>query len=328
MPDSDSPLHELVVTAEEAGRRVDQYLATLFEGVSRGQIRKAIEAGHVTIDGINCRPAHKLTVGELLVYPTVEPRSDEQVGNSSIQLDIIYQDDRIAAINKPAGMITHPAKGQWKGTLTEALRGNFAQLSTSGGPTRPGIVHRLDRDTSGVILIAKDDEAHEYLKKQFQDRTTEKEYFALVVGAPDRDRDMINQPIGPHPKIRERMAIRRGDDEGKEAQTFYEVIERYNGFAAVKALPKTGRTHQIRVHLAHAGHPVLCDPHYGGRRVLTLGELKHDDSDAVVIGRTALHARRLAIAHPDDSQIREFLAPLPQDIMQAQAKLKELRPAT
>ncbi|MCC9609032.1 RluA family pseudouridine synthase [Blastopirellula sp. JC732] len=328
MPDSDSPLHEIVITAEQAGGRVDHYLASQFEGagVSRGQIRKAMDAGRVTIDGIACKPAHKLSVGERLVYPTIEPRSDEQVG-SKVALDILFQDDRIAVINKPAGMITHPAKGQWKGTLTEALRGNFAQLSSSGGPTRPGIVHRLDRDTSGVILIAKDDEAHEFLKKQFQDRSTEKEYFAIVIGVPDRDRDMINEPIGPHPRIRERMAIRRGDDEGKEAQTFYEVLERYNGFAAIKALPKTGRTHQIRVHLAHAGHAVLCDPLYGGRRVLTLGELKHNDDPTVLLGRTALHARRLAIAHPDDGQVREFIAPLPQDILQTQAKLQELRPA-
>ncbi|PQO40237.1 RluA family pseudouridine synthase [Blastopirellula marina] len=319
-------MHETVITAEQAGRRVDQYVATLLSGVSRGQIRKAIDAGQVTVDGAPCKPAHKLSVGERLTVPVIEPRSDEQIGKQ-VDLDILYQDDRIAVINKPAGMITHPAKGRWKGTLTEALKGMFSQLSTVGGPTRPGIVHRLDRDTSGVIVIAKDDEAHEFLKKQFQARSTEKEYFALVVGVPDRDRDIINEPIGPHPKIRERMAIRRHDDEGKEAQTFYEVIERYVGFAAVKALPKTGRTHQIRVHLMHAGHPVLCDPQYGSRRVLSLGELQHNDDKTPVLERTALHARRLAIAHPDDGQIREFIAPLPADLLLAQAKLQEFRPA-
>lgn len=326
MPNSEPLMHEIVVTAEQAGRRVDQYVASLFSNISRGQIRKAIDAGQITVDGLPCKPAHKLSVGERLYVAPIAPRSDEQIGKQ-VDLDILYQDDRIAVINKPAGMITHPAKGHWKGTLTEALRGAFPQLSTLGGPTRPGIVHRLDRDTSGVIVIAKDDDAHMFLKSQFQDRSTEKEYFALVVGVPDRDRDMINEPIGPHPKIRERMAIRRHDDEGKEAQTFYEVIERYVGFAAIKALPKTGRTHQIRVHLAHSGHPVLCDPLYGSRRVLSLGELRHDDDKTPVLQRTALHARRLAIAHPDDGQMHEFLAPLPADILLAQAKLREFRPA-
>ncbi|MFI4875754.1 MAG: RluA family pseudouridine synthase [Blastopirellula sp. JB062] len=327
MPNSESTAIETVIAAEHVGKRVDQFIAQSLPGISRGQIRRAIDAGRVTINGLACKPAHKLSVGERLSSPPIAAYSDEQLG-AKVQLDILYQDDRIAVINKPPGMITHPAKGHWKGTLTEGLKGHFAQLSTIGGPTRPGIVHRLDRDTSGVIIIAKDDAAHEFLKKQFQDRLTEKEYFALVVGAPDRDRDLINEPIGPHPKIRERMAIRRGDDEGKEAQTFYEVLERYEGFAAVKALPKTGRTHQIRVHLAHAGHPVLCDPLYGSRRIISLGELSRDDDRTHLLGRTALHARRLAIAHPDDGKVREFVAPTPADLELTQTKLRELRPAT
>ncbi|WP_081444949.1 RluA family pseudouridine synthase [Blastopirellula marina] len=326
MSDPDQTTHETVINAEQAGRRVDQFIALMLEGVSRGQIRKAIDAGLVTIDGEPCKPAHKLSAGEQLIVKPIAAYSDEQIG-VNVHLDIIYQDDRIAVINKPAGMITHPAKGHWKGTLTEGLKGQFPQLSTIGGPTRPGIVHRLDRDTSGVIVIAKDDAAHEFLKTQFQDRLTEKEYFAMVIGAPDRDRDLINEPVGPHPKIRERMAIRRGDDEGKDAQTFYEVLERYQGFAAIKALPKTGRTHQIRVHLMHAGHPVLCDPLYGSRRFLSLGELQHDDDRTVLLNRTALHAHRIAIAHPDDGEIREFIAPLPADLERTQNMLRQLRPA-
>jgi 23S rRNA pseudouridine1911/1915/1917 synthase len=184
----------------------------------------------------------------------------------------------------------------------------------------------LDRDTSGVIVVAKTDRAHMRLSEQFEQRTLEKEYFAICVGRNDRDRDTIDLPIGPHPYQREKMAIRRDDAIGKPAQTFYEVAERFRGFLSYRVLPKSGRTHQIRLHLAHIGCPVLCDRLYGGRAVLTRGELTGEQVDAaVLLERQALHARRLVIAHPDTGQELEFVAPLPPDLEGVLAALRESR---
>ena len=183
--------------------------------------------------------------------------------------------------------------------MAGALHYHFGgQLSTTGGPTRPGIVHRLDRDTSGVILVAKNDIAHAKLAAQFEGRTIKKEYYALVVGAPQRDRDVIEEPIGMHPRQRDKMAIHRHDPNARRAETYFEVVERFVGFAALRVSPKTGRTHQIRVHLDHIGCPVLCDRLYGGRARITLGEIRRDPQDErVPLGATS-PARPMDPLHP------------------------------
>ena len=240
---------------------------------------------------------------------------------------MLYVDDYVAAINKPPGMVVHPARGHWSGTLASALQYHFGpELSSSGGPTRPGIVHRLDRDTSGVILVARTDQAHTKLAAQFADRSIEKEYFALVAGSPNLDRDFIEQAIGAHPHKREKMAVRTGDSSCRSAQTFYEVLERFDGFAAVKLLPKTGRTHQLRVHLDHIGCPVLCDRQYGGRSKITRGEIRRDPEDTLVLlQRQALHARRLKFTHPHNGQPLEVEAPLPDDLAAVLDQLRQYR---
>ena len=224
-------------------------------------------------------------------------------------------------------MVVHPARGHWSGTLASALQFHFGgQLSNSGGPTRPGIVHRLDRDTSGVILVAKHDLAHGQLAEQFQTRAIEKEYFAIVAGVPVRDRDVIDAPIGMHPHHREKMAIRRDAPDSRPAETFYEVLERFDGFAAVRVLPKTGRTHQIRVHLDHIGCPVLCDRQYGGRARITRGEIRRDRTDeTVMLDRQALHARRLRFTHPNTGATIEVEAPLPTDLVAVLTELRSYR---
>jgi 23S rRNA pseudouridine1911/1915/1917 synthase len=223
-------------------------------------------------------------------------------------------------------MVVHPAKGHWRGTLAAAVQFRFGGLSTLGGPTRPGIVHRLDRDTSGVILVAKHDRAHQSLADQFAARTVEKEYFAIVVGSPSRDRDLIDRPIGVHPYQREKMAIRHDHPTVREAQTFYETLERFAGYAAVKIIPQTGRTHQIRVHLSSIGCPIFCDRLYGGRARVTCGELTGELSDErTILERQALHARRLRIAHPETGEAMEFEAPLAADIQNVLAVLREHR---
>jgi 23S rRNA pseudouridine1911/1915/1917 synthase len=316
---------ELVVPEELAGARLDWYLAQQFPTHSRVMLRRMISATGVWVDGQRAKPAYKLRPGQKIVVSLPDlPR--EGPTPEDVPLEILYEDEFLAAVNKPPGMVVHPGKGHWAGTLTAALQFHFDQLSAAGGATRPGIVHRLDRDTSGVIVVAKTDPVHMRLAAQFEGRTVEKEYFALCVGVPDRDRDTIDLPIGAHPHQREKMAVRRDHATSRQAQTFYEVAERFDGYAAVRAFPKTGRTHQIRLHLASAGCPVLCDRLYGGRARITRGEISRDASDEfVLLERQALHARRLKIEHPTTGEPLEFVAPLPEDIEAALEVLRKYR---
>jgi 23S rRNA pseudouridine1911/1915/1917 synthase len=327
-----SPDQPLVLVAGDAatGQRLDAFLAHELSKYSRVQLRKVIGAGGVQVNGQGTKVAHRLSAGdriEIVLPPmnTAGPHPEE------IPLDILYEDAHIIAVNKPPGMVVHPARGHWSGTLASALSFHFRQLSSVGGPTRPGIVHRLDRDTSGVMVVAKTDPMHYALAAQFEARTTEKEYFAITVGVPDRDRDLIEQPIGVHPHQREKMSIRTGHSTSREATTFYEVVERFHGFAAVKVQPKTGRTHQIRVHLAHIGCPVLCDKLYGGHAKISRGELQRrrpsagavrPDDEEVILTRQALHARRICLAHPATGKPIEFVAPLPADLNDVLAELR------
>ena len=317
---------ELIVAPAESGWRLDVFLAHHLTDYSRVHLRRVISAGGVRIDGSGGKPSYRLKPGQRVTLdlarapregPTPEP----------IPIEVLFEDDDLAVVNKPPGMVVHPARGHWSGTLAGALQYHFGgSLSTTGGPTRPGIVHRLDRDTSGVILVAKNDQAHARLAAQFEAREIRKDYFALVLGVPQRDRDVIDEPIGIHPRHRDKMAIRRHDPEARPAETFFEVLERFDGFAAVRAAPKTGRTHQIRVHLDHAGYPVLCDRLYGGRDQITRGEIRRDPTDTLVLlNRQALHARWLRFTHPATGRPMEIEAPLPADIAAVLAELREYR---
>jgi len=320
------PAVQRTVDATEAGWRLDAFLAHHFRDYSRVHVRRAICAGGVLVDGRGAKPAYKLRAGQVVSFTLPEiPREAPRPEN--IPLDVLYEDDWMAAINKPPGMVVHPARGHWSGTLASALQYHFGVMSTLGGPTRPGVVHRLDRDTSGVILVARTDQAHYKLSQQFEQRTIQKEYFALVAGNPDLDRDLVDRPIGVHPQHREKMAIRHDDADSRPAQSFYEVLERFEGFAAVRIAPKTGRTHQIRVHLSHIGCAVLCDKQYGGRSQITRGEIRRDPADAtVLLERQALHAQRIRFQHPRDGQEMQIEAPLPADILAVLTELREYRP--
>jgi len=321
---ADVPL-EFIAGPDDAGKRLDVFLTEKLPAHSRVQLRRVIVSGGVKVDGLGRKVAYKLDAGER-VSVVLPPMPTAGAQPENIPLDILYEDEHIIAVNKPPFMVVHPARGHWSGTLASALAFHFDQLSTAGGPTRPGIVHRLDRDTSGVMVIARRDPIHFALADQFEQRETEKEYFALVVGEPDRDRDWISYPIGPHPYQREKMAIRPNHPDSREATTFYEVAERFDGFAALKVFPKTGRTHQIRVHLAHIRHPVLCDRLYGGRAQITRGEIERRREDSeIVLNRQALHARRLKIRHPVSGQPLEFTAPIPEDIQGVLDLLRQFR---
>ena len=285
-----------------------------------------IEKGGVRVDGVTARASFKLKAGSVVRFVVPEPPRAGPAAEE-IPLDFLHVDSSMAAVNKPAGMVVHPAKGNWKGTLAGALKWHLEQrpdageaaaaggvgLSTAGGPTRPGIVHRLDRDTSGVIVVARTEEAHHALAKQFERRTVEKTYLALTQGAPQLDRDEIDLPIGIHPYQRERMAVRRDHSTSREAVTRYEVLERFRGAALVKVTPKTGRTHQIRVHMAAIGCPVLADGLYSGRTQIEPSFLGLPPGPPL-IERQALHAARLCLDHPDTRQRLEFAAPLPADM--------------
>jgi 23S rRNA pseudouridine1911/1915/1917 synthase len=314
---------ELTVAEDQAGERLDAFLAAALPQYSRVHLRRAITAGGVQVDGRNAKPAYRLLAGQRIVLALPEmPRTGPVP--EDIPLDVIYEDEHLAAINKPAGMVVHPAKGHWSGTLTSALAHHFQSLSEVGGPTRPGIVHRLDRETSGVIVVAKTDAAHMGLAAQFESRTTVKEYFAITAGVPDRDRDIVRAPIGAHPYQREKMAVRDDHSTSRDAETYFEVLERFSRFAALRVLPKTGRTHQIRVHLAHIRFPILCDRLYSGRSQITIGELRGaaQPEGEVVLERVALHAQRLEIAHPISGAELVLEAPLPDDLVQTLAALR------
>jgi 23S rRNA pseudouridine1911/1915/1917 synthase len=317
----------LTADAAAAGTRLDVFLARTFPDQSRSFLARAIDKGAVRVDGVVARASLKLRAGSTVCLTVPEPPRAGPAAEE-IPLEFIHLDDWIAAVNKPAGMVVHPAKGNWKGTLAGALKWHLERpgetaaggsgLSNAGGPTRPGIVHRLDRDTSGVIVVARTEEAHHALAKQFERRSVTKTYLAITQGQPQFDSDEINLPIGIHPYQREKMAVRRDHSTSREAVTRFEVLERFRGAALVKVSPKTGRTHQIRVHLAAIGCPVLSDGLYSGRTRIEPAFFGLADggpeAGTALIERQALHAASLAVDHPVTRARIEFTAPLPTDM--------------
>ncbi len=320
--------YEFTVKLRSQGKRLDQYLVERLGQYSRSLIQRIIKIGAAEVNGRKVRPSYHIKKGDFIRIWVPEITVELPVAEN-IPLDILYEDPYFVVVNKPPGMVVHPAKGHWRGTLVNALRYHLEKLSEVAGSLRPGIIHRLDRDTSGVIVVAKDDLAHVGLALQFEHRKVYKEYHALVVGEPDRDSDYIEKSLGHHPTHREKMAVRDERDGGKPAQTYYEVIERFRGFSYVKAVPLTGRTHQIRVHLAHIGCPVLADKAYGGRRELRLSELEGREcpleEDTMLIERQALHAYRLRLRHPITNKEMEFVAPLPDDFARTLEALRKHR---
>ncbi|HMP79881.1 MAG TPA: RluA family pseudouridine synthase [Pirellulaceae bacterium] len=327
---------ELVVADDQSQCRIDSLLAERFPQLSRSRIQSAMRRGLVTVDGRPAKPSQRVTAGQRVTFqlPPADPVGSQP---EDIPLDILFEDENLAAINKPAGMVVHPAKGHWRGTLTAALVHHFSQLSQVGGPTRPGVIHRLDRDTSGVILVAKSDLAHSLITRQFAKRTVVKEYLAIVSPGPDRDRDLIELPIGVHPYHRERMAVRSDHATSRPAQTFFEVVERFDGYAWLRLLPKSGRTHQLRVHMAAQRSPIVADRLYGARGELRLSDVIPVSQQAtiplsaietlqhVLIARQALHAFRLEVDHPVTGNRLKFEAPLPSDFAETLSALRQWR---
>jgi 23S rRNA pseudouridine1911/1915/1917 synthase len=327
-PELSNVPHDFYVKARMAGKRIDAYLASRFPDYSRSVIQKVIDAGALLVNGKPVKASYKVREGDC-IRVWLPDLGSEVPTPENIPLEIVHEDDAFVVVNKGPGMVTHPAKGHWRGTLVNALQFHFDALSQVAGAHRPGIVHRLDRDTTGLLIVAKTDAAHKKLADQFEQRTVQKAYLALVAGVPDRDRDYIDRTIGPHPINREKMAIRNPEDGGKEAVTFYEVVERFDGFALLRCRPETGRTHQIRVHLTHIGHPIVADKLYSGRDRLTLGDVAGvhvPDAGRVLLDRQALHAHTLHFHHPQTGEALHLVAPLPDDMSRTLALLREHRP--
>jgi 23S rRNA pseudouridine1911/1915/1917 synthase len=320
---------EVVARCRLDDLRLDQYLAGALPDLSRSVVRRVIDAGGVTVNGKPAKASYRVRHGDRIRVRPPEPTHPLPVPED-IPLEVLYEDEHLAVVNKPADMVVHPAKGHWTGTLVNALRFRFGHLSEVNGDYRAGIVHRLDRDTSGAILVAKEEQTHRDLSAQFEQRKVFKEYVALTAGVLDRNSDYVEGRIGHHPHDRVKMAVTdEEDDDGKDAVSYYEVIERFRGFTFCRIQPRTGRTHQIRVHLASVGCPVLADKVYGGRDCLRLSDLAaglDPSADEMLLSRQALHAHRLRLRHPRRGNLLEVEAPLPAEFRRTLEALRQHRP--
>jgi len=318
----DTGTQTILVAASEDRQRVDRVLAQ-HAGLSRSRLKALILAGEIAIDGRTIRdPAHRVNAGAAITI-RVPPPADPVPGPEAIALAVVYEDAELIVIDKPAGLVVHPAAGNWTGTLVNALIALCGDsLSGIGGVKRPGIVHRLDKDTSGLLVVAKTDAAHRALAAQFADHghagPLERGYLAFVWGSPDRPKGRIEAEIARHPHARDKMAVRQG---GRHAVTHWEVAERYFGagpdpVASLLACRlETGRTHQIRVHLAHIGHPLIGDRVYGPGFKTKAALLGPEARDALArLDRQALHAHILAFEHPKTRHFLEFRSELPVEL--------------
>jgi 23S rRNA pseudouridine1911/1915/1917 synthase len=302
------------VTEALAGKRLDRALAEIRSDLSRVQIRRLIESGAITVCSRRAKVAHRLRTGER-VEGSVPAPVPLDLAPEAIPLAIAYEDAHLLVIDKPAGLVVHPAAGHQRGTLVHALLHHCRDLAGIGGALRPGIVHRLDKDTSGLLVVAKSDAAHRALTQQFRERSVDREYLALVRGSPGAETGTVDAEIRRHPSDRKRFTadprVRQG--EARRAVTHWSVARRLGEFALLRVRLETGRTHQIRVHLASVGLPVAGDPVYGGGR---------RPASRLGLRRQALHAARLGFAHPKSGERLSFESPLPDDLRRALEELE------
>ena len=298
----------LRASEESKNQRLDAFLASSLDGLTRSQATRLIESGEVAVNGRAVSKSYKLAGGEDIAVTLPEPEPVEAVPQD-IPLDVVYEDADVIVVNKPSGMVVHPAPGHPDGTLVNALLYHCTgTLSGVGGALRPGIVHRIDRDTSGLIIAAKNDAAHQYLSAQLADHTLARTYECIVVGALREDRGTVDAPIARHPTGRKRMAVVAG---GREAVTHWEVIARYPGYTHVRCRLETGRTHQIRVHMAYIGHPILGDTVYGAKK------------EVPGLTGQCLHAVGLRFLHPRTHEVVELSCPLPEEFTRMLQKIRK-----
>jgi 23S rRNA pseudouridine1911/1915/1917 synthase len=310
--------HRLSADEAAAGQRLDAWLARSLPALSRARLQALIADGHVLVDGAPARSSSRLRPGQDVLVRVPAPQPAEPQAED-IPLDVVHEDAHVIVVNKPPGLVVHPGAGTRSGTLVNALLRHVRDLSGIGGVLRPGIVHRLDKGTSGLLVVAKDDATHHALAREFASRRVEKEYLALVLGTPRHPRGEVDAPIGRHPVHRKKMAT--GVPGGRAARTSWACEELFDGAALLRVRLHTGRTHQIRVHLASIGHPVVGDATYGGTRAPS-SRRAQARSALASLGRPALHAARLSFTHPASGQPVSFEAPLPPDLLSVIERLR------
>lgn len=314
---------EIVVPAGKKRERLDIFLTHHVENATRNKVQHAIRQGQVLVNGKTVRASHMVSPEEV-IHITLPKSPPQDVVPENIPLDIVYEDQDILIVNKPAGMVTHPAYGNYTGTLVNALLYHCNALSVLNSPTRPGIVHRLDKNTSGLMVIAKTEHAHAVLAKEFSRRTIHREYLALVWGVFKKPQGVIEAELGRSKSDRKKMAVVKG---GKHAATEYEVMEEFPYLSLVRLKLRTGRTHQIRVHLAHINHPVFGDPTYNGRHLVagpgTTKQKAEVQHLLALIPRQALHAKTIGFAHPSTQKEVFFDSALPADMTEVLELLRK-----
>ena len=315
----------ITIPPNKVRERLDIFLTHHIENATRSKVQQAIKESLVTVDGKVVKASYKISPGEVIHIIIPKPPAPDVIPEK-IPTEILFEDDHLIIVNKPAGMVTHPAYGNYTGTLVNALLYHCNNhLSSINDPTRPGIVHRLDKETSGLMVVAKDDVTHAHLAKQFSRRTIEREYWAIVWGLFDKKKKtgVIDEALGRSKSDRKKIAV---SITGKSAVTEYQVLEEFDYLSLVRLKLRTGRTHQIRVHLHHIGHPVLGDPTYGGRRIAWGGTEKKKKDEVQhllkIISRQALHAKTIGFIHPTTKEVMRFDSNLPSDMQEVLNYLK------
>jgi len=301
-------IRTFLVESNDAGKRIDVFLSEKIEDMSRSRIQKLIEDNKIKVNAKEIKSNYKIKNGDEITVEVPKPVM-LQIQAEDIDIDILYEDDDIVVVNKPQGMVVHPAAGNYTGTLVNALLKKCRTLSSINGVIRPGIVHRIDKDTSGVLVVAKNDYAHQHLAEQIKEHTVKRVYIALTEGVIKQDQGTIDKPIGRHPIHRKKMAV---IENGKRAVTHFKVLERYKENTLVEARLETGRTHQIRVHMAYIGHPLVGDPVYGFKK------------QKFNLKGQALHAMVLGFIHPRTGEYMEFSSPLPDYFQNLIEKLRRM----
>ncbi|MGB9613241.1 MAG: RluA family pseudouridine synthase [Candidatus Margulisiibacteriota bacterium] len=301
---------EYIITQSQKGQRLDQFLSLLPElSLSRSQIKKLIENKLVIVNKEPSKPSYRIKLDDrikVFVPPPAKPEAKPE----NLPLNIVYEDEDLIVVNKPKAMVTHPAAGNYSGTLVNALLYHCHHLASLGGPLRPGIVHRLDKDTSGLLVVAKNDFAYQSLVKQIKNHTVERTYLALVHGELKNNEGIIEARMGRHPVHRKKMAvIKEGKTKSREAITYYRVLERFKKYTLVEVKIKTGRTHQIRVHFSYIGHPVVGDKTYGKKK------------EEFEVKGQLLHAKKLGFIHPRTEKYLEFVSELPEEFKEILQKI-------
>ena len=311
--------HRFEASKGQSALRVDKFLMNMIENTTRNKIQQAAENGSILVNDVPVKSNYKVKAGDVVRLVLGHPTYEQLLTPENIPLDIVYEDDQLLVINKPAGMVVHPGHGNYSGTLVNALAYHFKNLPMNSSE-RPGLVHRIDKDTTGLLVVAKTEHAMAYLTKQFAEKTSEREYIALVWGNIEEDEGTVEGNIGRHDTNRMQMAVHSNDEKGKPAVTHYKVLERFGYVTLVSCQLETGRTHQIRVHMKHIGHTLFNDERYGGDSILkgtTFTKYKQFvDNCFKVLPRQALHAKTLGFEHPITKEFLRFDSPIPQDLQE------------